>query len=552
MGEEFTLSGDSGAYTVVAANPLTINEGQIVVRASEDGTTTNQLSGTTLDTLYLLADASSALVTPLTTLLELGVEDSVIKNSFDINEAIDLTSFNPYDAVNIGSNEGIKVQQAHAQYTTTIRALTELVSTLKDVGQTKQKVYEELTKALASTINPDFSIIEFEHVNSVLANYLEDNDTDEELAEAMEDIREDVVQAIVNVNFLLSTQNVASEESILRVAYDFLSQNIREAALNPLNAYIPLAANYLVAIGEDDEAAVFSAVQGTILSSDGFYGTLSSDGIPLDGVTSYTYTLNPNRSQLMSSEEYYVESFIIEEEDGEQYTVKVIVYGGDDPAVIGGVTTGAVSDTPGQGTVTDILTSTDPDALDSDNEFIPLPSLQSDNRYGQYSVSSEGAWVYTLNPGHVSVLRLVEDEVLQDSFVVYTADYTEQDIEITITGTNNAPVAVSDSFTIAEDEVVELSVLSNDGDPEGASIEIESFTQPRLGTLRFLGNKTLEFIMRKQLVKLVFYYRITDGTSMSSYVSNNITITSVNDTPVGVLKAVCIIKSLTLIILIVN
>ena len=44
----------------------------------------------------------------------------------------------------------------------------------------------------------------------------------------------------------------------------------------------------------------------------------------------------------------------------------------------------------------------------------------------------------------------------------------------------NAPVAVDDTATVAEDSEVSVAVLSNDSDADGDTLTIESFTQVQM------------------------------------------------------------------------
>ena len=58
--------------------------------------------------------------------------------------------------------------------------------------------------------------------------------------------------------------------------------------------------------------------------------------------------------------------------------------------------------------------------------------------YGSFSIDAAGAWTYSLNNSNAAVQGLGDGDILTDSITVASADGTEQEIEISITGTNDA------------------------------------------------------------------------------------------------------------------
>ncbi|WP_431478321.1 beta strand repeat-containing protein [Massilia eburnea] len=71
--------------------------------------------------------------------------------------------------------------------------------------------------------------------------------------------------------------------------------------------------------------------------------------------------------------------------------------------------------------------------------------------YGSYSVTSNGVWKYTLNNADSRVQELRENETLSDTITVRTADGAVKVVNITIMGSNDAPVvSAALSSTAAE------------------------------------------------------------------------------------------------------
>src|SRR5439155_1032862 len=69
-------------------------------------------------------------------------------------------------------------------------------------------------------------------------------------------------------------------------------------------------------------------------------------------------------------------------------------------------------------------------------------------------------------------------------------------VTITITAANDAPVAVNDSYTIAEDTTLNVAapgVLSNDVDVDGDSLSAVSVSQPAHGTLTLKSDGSFSY-----------------------------------------------------------
>ena len=79
------------------------------------------------------------------------------------------------------------------------------------------------------------------------------------------------------------------------------------------------------------------------------------------------------------------------------------------------------------------------------------------------------AMLSTARPEH---LNLVGDGVLDLGAAM--------DLIKTNGNAKNAPVAVDDTATVAEDSEVSVAVLSNDSDADGDTLTIESFTQVQM------------------------------------------------------------------------
>ena len=161
---------------------------------------------------------------------------------------------------------------------------------------------------------------------------------------------------------------------------------------------------------------------------------------------------------------------------------------------------------------------------------------------GTLNLASTGAWTFTPVAnwnGSVPVITYT----LSDGSATSTSTLT-----LTVTAVNDAPVAVADSATAAEDVAsVTGNVLTNDTDTEGTTLTVSGFTVNGVAgtvgtafTITNVGSFTLTSTGAYTFVPTANWngvvptiaYTATDGT-LTSTSTLALTITAVNDTPVG-------------------
>jgi VCBS repeat-containing protein len=211
---------------------------------------------------------------------------------------------------------------------------------------------------------------------------------------------------------------------------------------------VPTVTGTLTDTDVDNPVNTFS----TTLVNAATYGTasMSTGGL-------WTYTLNNTNAtvQALNVNQTLSDSFTVQTIDGTQKVVTIVIKGANDAAVIGGVTSGTVTEAgglvnaiPGVPIATGILTDTDVD--NPANSF--LTTLVSAAAYGTATITAGGTWTYTLNNTNTVVQALNEGQTRTDSFTVKTVDGTQQVVTIIINGTNDAAViggAVSGTVTEA-------------------------------------------------------------------------------------------------------
>lgn len=133
-----------------------------------------------------------------------------------------------------------------------------------------------------------------------------------------------------------------------------------------------------------------------------------------------------------------------------------------------------------------------------------------------------------------------------------TIDYTIEDgqggtatakVLVEVTGVNDTPVAVNDSFSSPEDSPATLNVLANDTDIDGDSLTVSNATLPAgtgFGSLLINADFTLNYQPEANFNgTLSINYDVSDGLSSTSAIAT-VTITAINDAPTAVADSLTI------------
>ncbi len=107
---------------------------------------------------------------------------------------------------------------------------------------------------------------------------------------------------------------------------------------------------------------------------------------------------------------------------------------------------------------------------------------------------------------------------------------------MTVTPVNDAPVAVDDSTSTAEDTAETITVLANDTDVDGDTLSVTGASVPAAhGTVAVNANGTLLFTPAANFNGTdTFSYTITDGNGGTASATVTVAVTPVNDAPVAV------------------
>jgi len=94
-----------------------------------------------------------------------------------------------------------------------------------------------------------------------------------------------------------------------------------------------------------------------------------------------------------------------------------------------------------------------------------------------------------------------------------------------IPGPNLPPTAVDDGSSTYQDEAIEIDVLSNDSDPNGDTLSVQSVTQGSLGSVINNDSSVTYTPNPGELGSDSFTYTITDGNGETDTATVNVTIT---------------------------
>ncbi len=125
-----------------------------------------------------------------------------------------------------------------------------------------------------------------------------------------------------------------------------------------------------------------------------------------------------------------------------------------------------------------------------------------------------------------------------DTFTYHLFGGMSADVVVTVTCVNDAPVAVADEASVAEDDSVEVDVRANDTDVESDAITIDSFTQGTFGAVALSGVSGDPIY-----TPAPNYCNTPPGTSLDSFTYTvnggstatvTVTVTCVDDAPTAV------------------
>ncbi|WP_166669321.1 Ig-like domain-containing protein, partial [Flavobacterium sp. S87F.05.LMB.W.Kidney.N] len=192
-----------------------------------------------------------------------------------------------------------------------------------------------------------------------------------------------------------------------------------------------------------------------------------------------------------------------------------------------------INDTDADGDALSIV-SINGTALTGSAQVITVPD-------GTVNISASGVITFTPSADFNSAAPVIFPYVVTDGTLTASAN-----IEITVTAVNDAPSAVKDEYTVAEDNTVTLTPLINDTDADGDALSIVSINGTALtgsaqvitvpdGTVNISASGVITFTPSADFnsaAPVSFPYVVTDG-SLTASANIEITVKAVNDAPIA-------------------
>jgi large repetitive protein len=345
--------------------------------------------------------------------------------------------------------------------------------------------------------------------------------------------------------------NISGSSLRTSVVFDFETQNsytIRVRSTDQGGLYVEKA--FIITVSNVNDAPVITEIdpQAVTMSEDGApaafvltlhatdpdagatltwslataatHGTATASGTGPTQVIGYAPTADFNGN----------DSFVVQVSDGN---------GGIDTITVN-VTITAVNDAPvavadSYSTAEDTaLTVVAPGVLanDTDADSDPLTAIKvTDPAHGTLTLNGDGSFVYTP----------AADYSGPDSFTYKANDGPAESnvatVSLTVTPVNDAPVAVADSYSTAEDTALTvtalLGVLANDTDADGNPLTALQVVGPTHGTLTLAADGSFVYTPAADYSGPdSFTYKANDGTAESNVATVSLTVTPVNDAPV--------------------
>jgi VCBS repeat-containing protein len=224
--------------------------------------------------------------------------------------------------------------------------------------------------------------------------------------------------------------------------------------LNSDPIFLPQTAGPVTATGSLVEDSDATAASGTVqdVNSGGAFRAVSAAALVgtygnftfNESTGAWTYELVHSQADSLTAGQVVHDTLTVTAADGTTRVIDVTITGTNDAPTISGDTTGTVfeddhSTASGQTIANDSGTLTVQDVDSGESYFQPVNPNALSGTYGDFTFNhSTGEWTYKLVDDRVNGLAACE--IKHDTLTVMTADGTTQVIDVTVTGTNDAPV----------------------------------------------------------------------------------------------------------------
>jgi VCBS repeat-containing protein len=321
----------------------------------------------------------------------------------------------------------------------------------------------------------------------------------------------------------------------------------------------PKVANPLVNVGNEGSGVAIVDLLVGASDSDGDTLAVANVGGLGAGMTVVGNTLHVDRSDVAyesfnggGNRNFQVTYDIVDGKGGSvAQKATIAVTGVNDAAVIGGTTTGTVTE-DGKTSASGFLSIVDVDVntingLSEARFKTQAPTVLT---YGTFSLvdANAGLWLYELDNTKAAVQALKTGQTLTETAQVRAFDNTLANVVITINGTTdgnepvNTPPSVGGPVTAAANEdsgIATVNLLAGASDLDGDPLQavnlkglIAGVTQSDNTLLVDTGNAAFQDLAAGLQRQIVVTYEVSDGKGGSTAQSATVTVTGINDSAV--------------------
>ncbi len=187
--------------------------------------------------------------------------------------------------------------------------------------------------------------------------------------------------------------------------------------------------------------------------------------------------------------------------------------------------------------VSGFLSVHDPDAGEDHFQYSPFGEHAVHDPFsGHLQISNAGSWSYTVDDNNTAIQQLSEGQTEVVTYRVRSADGTTHDINVTVTGTNDAPVLQAQSQSVREDgSLLTGQMIASDVD-SGDTLSFTTSNYPPGFTLNKDGSYSFDptdhayqHLAVGQPEKITIPITVTDSEGASETKNLELTIHGTND-----------------------
>ena len=289
----------------------------------------------------------------------------------------------------------------------------------------------------------------------------------DKISDAVTALTADVSKAVANINTQINEIAVfdSTAKDTLNVGAEKLAAQVVAAV--DLGDSISLAADTLITTNEDASVSARTfEVTGTSNASSvdaaGVYGDLSHDR---GSNWVYTPHTSNNHGQALNDMEVYDETFVITDADSTTHSITVVVVGRNDAPVITSSATGVITEDASTENASGTIVASDFDSAGELGDALTYSAANPAGTYGLLAIdSATGAWTYTLDNDNATTSALTAAQVVTDTITITVTDSfgatVDQNVVITITGANDAPVITSSATASAPENGTAAAIIT--------------------------------------------------------------------------------------------